>query len=161
MGRLGLGREVTYARSPCKLLMEIGLRQLFWPITAISPAIGSFSFLNTTNLTDFSGLGVEGQGWDCLEVLLNYMSSICEKASQLKSESDSFTSFYVLFIKIWWWGTLKTSVNMIRVTRFIWVWGGVGRSRERKRRWSRKYILQVAVLSLSHLIAVPHLNTCS
>ena len=50
----------------------------------------------------FSELGVEGQDRDCLEVLLDYMSSICEKPSQLKTEGESFTSFYVLFIKIWW-----------------------------------------------------------
>lgn len=50
----------------------------------------------------FSELEVEGQDRDCLEVLLDYMSSIFEKPSQLKTESESFTSFYVLFIKIWW-----------------------------------------------------------
>ena len=95
----------------------------------------------------FSALGVEGQDKDCLDVLLDYVSSICEKPSQLKMESESFTSFYILFIKIWWWATLKTSANMIwvrrawhtsyillaRLTRFIWECV-LGRGRERKRK---------------------------
>ena len=49
----------------------------------------------------FSALGVEGQDKDCLDVLLDYVSSLCEEPSQLKMESESFTSFYILFIKIW------------------------------------------------------------
>lgn len=61
---------------------------------AISPALKQPQLSKYNQSHRFLGLWVEGQGRDCLEVLLSLLSSIYENASQLKSESDSCFILY-------------------------------------------------------------------